>query len=142
MGTGNFDEDGYIMYFCKAGDGVVDLSLISDLHKHEVFKVGYALNLPKEILDSVPSADLWANQTDEDEMGFSYQFVELFTEYLMMNEQDQKAMMEKIEKSPEDLAKWKEWSEKAMRIHKRNSHKKYLPMELPIYPEMSKILKL
>jgi NH3-dependent NAD+ synthetase len=33
MGTGNRDEDGYLAYFCKAGDGVVDIQLIADLHK-------------------------------------------------------------------------------------------------------------
>ena len=32
MGTGNMDEDGYLAYFCKAGDGVVDVQLIADLH--------------------------------------------------------------------------------------------------------------
>lgn len=40
MGTGNYDEDGYLMYYCKAGDGVVDVQLIADLHKSEVFQVG------------------------------------------------------------------------------------------------------
>ena len=40
MGTGNYDEDGYLMYYCKAGDGVVDVQLIADLHKSEVFQAG------------------------------------------------------------------------------------------------------
>ncbi len=37
MGTGNQDEDGYLGYFCKAGDGCVDIQLIADLHKSEVW---------------------------------------------------------------------------------------------------------
>lgn len=59
LGTGNHDEDGYLGYFCKAGDGVVDVQLISDLHKSEVFKVGAELGVPESILRSPPSADLW-----------------------------------------------------------------------------------
>ena len=57
MGTGNHDEDGYLGYFCKAGDGVVDVQLIADLHKSEVFKVGALLGVPQSILSSPPSAD-------------------------------------------------------------------------------------
>lgn len=72
MGTGNQDEDGYLAYFCKAGDGVVDVQLISDLHKSEVFKVGAVIGVPEDTLNAPPSADLWEGQTDEGEMGFSY----------------------------------------------------------------------
>ena len=73
------DEDGYLAYFCKAGDGVVDVQLIADLHKSEVFKVGAAVGVPASTLEAAPSADLWDGQTDEDELGFSYEFVELLT---------------------------------------------------------------
>jgi NAD+ synthase (glutamine-hydrolysing) len=55
-----------LCYFCKAGDGVVDVQLIADLHKSEVFAVGRALNVPQQILSAAPSADLWEGQTDED----------------------------------------------------------------------------
>lgn len=71
MGTGNQDEDGYLAYFCKAGDGVVDVQLIADLHKSEVFTVGAELGVPKSTLEAAPSADLWDGQTDEDELGFT-----------------------------------------------------------------------
>lgn len=81
LGTGNFDEDGYVMvmvvvvmrrylcYFCKAGDGVVDVQVIADLHKSEVFQVARHLNIVKSILNAPPSADLWEGQTDEEELG-------------------------------------------------------------------------
>lgn len=62
LGTGNYDEDGYLYYFCKAGDGVADVQLIADLHKSEVFKVGKELNVPSSILGAPPSADLWAGK--------------------------------------------------------------------------------
>ena len=53
MGTGNMDEDGYLAYFCKYWDGAVDVQLILDLHKSEVFKVGKYLSIPKNILNQI-----------------------------------------------------------------------------------------
>nr|BAN42510.1 NH3-dependent NAD+ synthetase, putative [Entamoeba invadens] len=140
MGTGNFDEDGYILYYCKAGDGLVDLSLISDLHKSEVYKVGAYLKLPEVILGAVPSADLWVGQTDEDELGFSYQFVELFTEYLLMKEEDQKTFIEALDKEGKD--EFERWGAMARRVHNRNSHKRFIPRTFPVYPHMDDILKV
>jgi NH3-dependent NAD+ synthetase len=49
--------------------GVADIQLINDLHKSEVFAVGRELGVPQEILDAPPSADLWDDQTDENELG-------------------------------------------------------------------------
>ncbi|KNC85971.1 NAD+ synthetase [Sphaeroforma arctica JP610] len=63
----------------QAGDGVVDVQLISDLHKSEVFKVGHELGVPKSTLEAAPSADLWDGQEDEEELGFTYDFIELYT---------------------------------------------------------------
>eukprot|EP01064_Diplonema_japonicum_P024852 TRINITY_DN3560_c2_g4_i1.p1 TRINITY_DN3560_c2_g4~~TRINITY_DN3560_c2_g4_i1.p1 ORF type:complete len:291 (+),score=80.92 TRINITY_DN3560_c2_g4_i1:57-929(+) len=122
MGTGNQDEDGYLAYFCKAGDGVVDVQLISDLHKSEVFKVGRYLKVPENTLQAAPSADLWDGQTDEDELGFTYDFIEMFTGlYLPMNEEGQAAF--KASLSKEGLEQFEDWSAKAVAVHKRNSHK-------------------
>ena len=81
LGTGNKDEDLYLCYFCKAGDGVVDVQLISDLHKSEVFQVGRLLGVPHHILEAPPSADLWEGQTDENELGefFIFLFIKKLT---------------------------------------------------------------
>lgn len=96
LGTGNRDEDGYLYYFCKAGDGVADVQLINDLHKSEVFKVGERLGVPDSILKAPPSADLWVGQTDEDELGFSYDFVELYTEYLNYSKEEQEKLLNEL----------------------------------------------
>lgn len=71
LGTGNKSE---IMtgYFTKYGDGGVDILPIGDLYKTEVRELAKYLNIPKEIIDRPPTAGLWAGQTDEDEMGISY----------------------------------------------------------------------
>ena len=62
LGTGNYDEDGYLRYFCKAGDGTVDVQLIADLHKSQVFEVARELGVPKSIIAAPPTADLWEGQ--------------------------------------------------------------------------------
>jgi NAD+ synthase (glutamine-hydrolysing) len=84
MGTGNKDEDGYLGYYCKYGDGGVDVQLISDLHKYEVYKVGKYLNVPESILNAPPSADLWEGHEDELEMGITYDFIELYIGYYLL----------------------------------------------------------
>ena len=138
MGTGNKDEDGYLAYFCKAGDGVVDVQLIADLHKSEVFRVGEELGVPESILSAAPSADLWDDQTDEDELGFSYDFIELWTSYLDLNENDQKKIKESL--SGDALKQFEEWSELAINIHKRNAHKLDSPKNINIeFPMRSKL---
>lgn len=122
MGTGNADEDGYLAYYCKYGDGAVDVQLINDLHKSEVFKVGKYLGVPESILTAPPSADLWENQEDEKELGFSYDFIELFTGYfLKLDPNNQEKMIDSLDKdSKEEFLKNKEACEK---VHMRNLHK-------------------
>ena len=82
VGTGNLDEDGYLYYYCKFGDGAVDVGLIWDLHKSEVFQLAAYLGVPQSILDAPPSADLCPGQTDESEIGATYDMVELVYVFL------------------------------------------------------------
>jgi NAD+ synthase (glutamine-hydrolysing) len=138
MGTGNQDEDGYLAYFCKAGDGVVDVQLIADLHKSEVFKVGKELGVPDSILVAPPSADLWPGQTDEEELGLTYDFVELFTgDYLKLSDEDKEAW--KKELSADALKQFEAWSTAAVKTHNRNKHKFTTPFNINVLKESSVI---
>lgn len=122
MGTGNQDEDGYLAYFCKYGDGAVDVQLISDLHKSEVFAVSKHLGVPASILEAPPSADLWDGQEDEKELGFTYDFIELFTGYyLPLEESDKEKFLNALEENErQQFLTNKEACEK---IHNKNKHK-------------------
>jgi NAD+ synthase len=71
LGTGNKSE-AMIGYFTKYGDGGVDLLPIVDLYKHEVREVARVIGVPQSVIDRPPSAGLWEGQTDEDEIGISY----------------------------------------------------------------------
>jgi NAD+ synthase (glutamine-hydrolysing) len=128
MGTGNKDEDHYLAYFCKAGDGVVDVQLIAGIHKSEVFLAARELGSPVSILDAKPSADLWDGQSDEDELGFSYDFIELWINYVEMDENGQNEF--KTGLSADALQQLDDWGAKAVAVHNRNKHKLNSPFNI------------
>ena len=122
MGTGNMDEDGYLAYFCKAGDGVVDVQLIADLHKSEVFKCAEYLGVPDSIVKAKPSADLWDGQEDEKELGFTYDFIEFYTGwYLKLNDEQKKGFITEI--SDNSYSEFIQFEARCVSIHNRNKHK-------------------
>ncbi len=71
MGTGNKSEL-LVGYFSKFGDGGADFLPIGDLYKTQVRAMARYLSVPDRIVDKVPTAGLWAGQTDEGELGVSY----------------------------------------------------------------------
>lgn len=77
VGTDNKAE-WYTGYFTKYGDGGVDLQPIVDFTKHEVWEMGKFLGIPQSILEKKPSADLWEGQTDEEEMGTTYDKIDAY----------------------------------------------------------------
>jgi NAD+ synthase len=70
-GTGNRTELA-IGYFTKYGDGGVDFEPIGALYKCEVREVARVLKIPEKIITKAPSAGLWEGQTDEGEIGLTY----------------------------------------------------------------------
>ena len=71
VGTANRAES-HVGYSTKYGDAGVDIQPIANLLKREVRALGTAVGLPSSIVNRVPSAGLWHGQTDEGEMGLSY----------------------------------------------------------------------
>jgi len=70
-GAGNKTE--FILgYFTKYGDGACDILPLGDLYKCEVWELARVLGIPEKIIEKVPSAGLWQGQTDEGEIGCSY----------------------------------------------------------------------
>lgn len=74
-GTGNRSEIA-IGYFTKHGDGGADVLPIAKLFKSEVRALARELGVPAPIIEKPPSAGLWSGQTDEGEMGFTYEQLE------------------------------------------------------------------
>lgn len=93
-------------YFTKYGDGGVDILPIANLKKREVFQMAEYLGVPSSILNKAPSAGLWDGQTDEIEMGTTY---DLIDDYLEGKE---------IPKKDKDIIE---------RLHRRSEHKRQMP---------------
>lgn len=72
VGTGNKSEL-TVGYFTKHGDGGVDILPIAHLVKEQVRALAEHLGVPREVIDKPPSAGLWGGQTDEAEMGITYE---------------------------------------------------------------------
>ena len=71
-GAGNRSELS-VGYFTKYGDGGADILPLGNLVKGQVRKMASFLDIPQQIIDKPPSAGLWEGQTDEDELGLSYE---------------------------------------------------------------------
>jgi NAD+ synthase len=71
-GTGNKSEV-LTGYFTKHGDGGVDLMPIGDLYKTQVRDLARHLGVPEPIIGKPPSAGLYPGQTDEGDMGLTYE---------------------------------------------------------------------
>jgi NAD+ synthase len=76
-GTGNRSEI-TLGYYTKYGDGGVDVLPIGGLVKSEVRALARELGVPEPIITKAPTAGLWVGQTDEAEMGFSYDTLEKY----------------------------------------------------------------
>lgn len=68
IGTGNLTER-TMGYFTKRGDGLSDFNPLGYLTKSEIRVIARFLTLPAHIISKAPSANLWAGQSDEEEMG-------------------------------------------------------------------------
>jgi NAD+ synthase len=65
-------------YFTLYGDGACALEPIGHLFKTEVFQLARYLKIPEQIINKAPSAGLWKGQTDEQELGYSYETIDNF----------------------------------------------------------------
>ncbi len=84
VGTGNKTELllGYTTLF---GDSACALNPVGDLYKTQLRQLARAIDVPAAIIDKAPSADLWSGQTDEGELGFTYEEVDRLL-YLLVDQ--------------------------------------------------------
>jgi len=84
VGTGNKTEI-LLGYTTLYGDSACALNPIGDLYKTQVRQLARALQIPEVIITKPPSADLWTGQTDEGELGFTYEDVDKLL-YLLVDQ--------------------------------------------------------
>ena len=111
-GTGNRSEIA-LGYFTKYGDGGVDVLPIGGLLKSEVRALARELGVPERIITKPPTAGLWVGQTDEAEMGFTYDTLEAY-------------LVKGPSAVPPDVA------QRIDALHRSSEHKRQLPPIAPV----------
>jgi NAD+ synthase len=84
IGTSNKTEI-LLGYSTMYGDSASAMNPIGDLYKTQIRQLSRAMNIPAPIIDKPPSADLWEGQTDEKELGFTYDDVDKLL-YLLVDQ--------------------------------------------------------
>ncbi len=120
IGTTNADEGQYIGYFGKASDGMVDLQIISDLHKSEVYRIAQYLDMTQDILNVIPTGDMYDGRVDEEVFGFPYEFVEFYRYYLNMEEHKKIELRNSLD---EKRSLFDDTCDEVERMHQYNGHK-------------------
>lgn len=120
-GTTNKDEGAYLGYVGKASDGMVDVQIISDIHKSEVYQVAKELEIPESIIKATPSGDMYDNRTDETVFGASYDFVELYLNYLNMEDIEKERLMNSLDEESKNQFDF--YANNLENLHRYNLHK-------------------
>jgi NAD+ synthase len=94
VGTDNAAE-WHTGYFTKYGDGGVDLVPLVHFTKGEVRELALSLGVPSDIITKAPSAGLWEGQTDENEMGTTYDMIDKYLKGEEVPDQDRQ-IIEKL----------------------------------------------
>jgi NAD+ synthase len=106
------------------GDAAYAFNPIDDLYKTQVRLLAKELGVPQKIIDKLPSADLWKGQTDEGELGITYEKVDRFLYHLV----DKKYTSQKLMK----LGYKRNFIEKVKKMIKKNEFKRKMPEVLKI----------
>jgi NAD+ synthase len=119
IGTSNKTEI-LLGYGTQFGDTACAINPLGDLYKTQVWQLAEAVGVPKNIVEKKPTADLWAGQTDEGELGFSYTLADQLL-YYMIDER----------RTDEELAERgfeRHFIEKVKRLVQRNQFKRRPPL--------------
>jgi NAD+ synthase len=119
LGTSNKTEF-LLGYTTLWGDMACAINPVGDLYKTQVRQLAKHLGVPDEIVEKPPSADLWAGQTDEDELGFTYADVDKLL-YLMVDKRY--AVAELLEKGYDEV-----FIRRVFQTMQRTQYKRRLPM--------------
>jgi len=85
LGSSNKTEI-FLGYGTIYGDMACAINPLGDLYKTQVWDLAREIGVPEEIIEKIPSADLWQGQTDEGELGFQYSEVDRLLNLMIDNE--------------------------------------------------------
>jgi NAD+ synthase len=119
VGTSNKTEL-LLGYGTQYGDLASAINPIGDLYKTQLRHLAAHLGVPREIINKAPSGDLWVGQTDEGELGFSYQEVDRLLVLLV----DRRWQPGQLARAGFDPA----FIDRVLRMIRRNQYKRRLPV--------------
>lgn len=137
VGTTNRDEGSYLGFFGKASDGMNDVQIMSDIHKSEVYDLAHVLKLPESVLKAIPTGDMYDARTDEEVFGTSYDFVELYENFLCLPKDEQERVVAGFDKVASE--QFAELSTRLEKLHIYNKHKYSVGLpaiHLDVYPRL------
>lgn len=125
LGTSNKTEL-LLGYGTLYGDMASAVNPIGDLYKSQVWQLANAMGVPEKVVEKVPTADLWAGQSDESEIGYSYTEIDRIFYYLV----DQRMSAEKVVLSgyPRPLVEY------VNRLLRQSQYKRRLPVLAKLGP--------
>lgn len=124
LGTGNRTEIslGYTTLF---GDAACSINPIGELYKTEVRQISKILGVPESIINKPPSADLWAGQTDEAEIGVSYTQIDSLLKAIVDEQVVSMSALEEAGFNSPDISR-------IVSLLNRNAFKRNLPPVTPL----------
>ncbi len=129
VGTGNKTEL-MLGYFTHFGDGACALEPIGGLYKTEVKELAKYLGVPQSIIDKPPSAGLWDGQTDEDELGATYEQIDECLEMIIEDNIQAKDMEGLPQFYTEEIRRNREIMLKLINMIEKNKFKSQPPAQM------------
>jgi NAD+ synthase len=119
LGTGNRSEAA-TGYFTKYGDQAVDCNPIGNLYKCQVRQLARDLGVPEDLVTRTPTAAMWEGQTDEEEMGLSYDDLDAILALHVHGPLSKHATIETLD-VPESAV------DRVVELHETSAHKRAMP---------------
>ena len=122
-GTSNKSEL-LIGYFTKYGDGGADFYPLGDVYKTQIYQLAHYLKIPQPLITKAPTAGLWKGQTDEKELGMTYETLDKIL-YGLERQLDFSVIQKKANVSKSDV-------ERIDMMVKKSQHKRRTPLILKL----------
>ncbi|NTV05357.1 MAG: NAD+ synthase [Chlorobiaceae bacterium] len=107
-------------YGTMFGDMASAINPIGDLYKTQIRGLARHLGIPEQLIVKAPSADLWEGQSDEADLGFSYEAVDLLLYMMLERRMDKKALLDKGIPEP--------FYDRVRKMVVRNQYKRMMPV--------------
>jgi NAD+ synthase len=120
LGTGNRTE-ALTGYYTKYGDQAVDCNPIGNLYKRQVRQLAAHLGVPDDLVEKPASAEMWAGQTDEGEMGVDYDAVDAVLALHVDGPLSRAATLRALPDVDEAAL------DRVVELHRRSEHKRHMP---------------